>query len=208
MRDQKAENKNLYFIEVLSKNNIAHDGVETERRRYSMGLVHIYCGDGKGKTTSAVGLAVRCAGSGSRVLFYQFMKPETSSERKVLKQIPEVTVLSGYTISKFSFAMTDEEKAEAAVGYQKQFADIVQLLEKGEYQMVILDEIMSCINCGFLPLEAVLDWLKNRPDGLEVVMTGRDPAPCLVECADYVSEVQKQKHPFDHGVRARKGIEF
>lgn len=173
-----------------------------------MGLVHIYCGDGKGKTTSAVGLAVRCAGSGNRVLFYQFMKPGTSGERNILEQIPAVTVLSGYTISKFSFAMTDEEKAEAAVGYQRQFADIVQLLERDEYQMVVFDEIMSCINCGFLPLEAVLDWLGNRPDGLEVVMTGRDPDPILVECADYVSEIRKQKHPFDHGVRARKGIEF
>ncbi len=182
--------------------------VQKQKGGDCMGLVHIYCGDGKGKTTSAVGLAVRCAGSGNRVLFYQFMKPGTSGERNVLEQIPEVTVLSGYTISKFSFAMTDEEKAEAAVGYQKQFDDIVQLMERDEYQMIVLDEIMSCINCGFLPLETVLDWLRNRPDGLEVVMTGRDPDPLLVECADYVSEIRKQKHPFDHGVGARKGIEF
>ena len=95
-----------------------------------MGLIHIYCGDGKGKTTAAVGLAIRYAGAGGSVLFYQFMKPETSSERPILNQIPQITVLSGYTISKFSFRMTAQEKADAAVGYQQQFAEIVQLVQQ------------------------------------------------------------------------------
>ena len=105
-----------------------------------MGLIHIYCGDGKGKTTAAVGLAIRYAGAGGSVLFYQFMKPETSSERPILSQIPQITVLSGYTISKFSFRMTAQEKADAAVGYQQQFAEIVQLVQQKKYGMLILDE--------------------------------------------------------------------
>ena len=104
-----------------------------------MGLIHIYCGDGKGKTTAAVGLAIRYAGAGGSVLFYQFMKPETSSERPILSQIPQITVLSGYTISKFSFRMTAQEKADAAVGYQQQFAEIVQLVQQKKYGMLSLD---------------------------------------------------------------------
>ena len=173
-----------------------------------MGLIHIYCGDGKGKTTAAVGLAVRYAGAGGSVLFYQFMKPETSSERPVLSQIPQITVLSGYTISKFSFRMTVQEKADAAIGYQQQFAEIVQLVQQKKYGMLILDEIMSCISCGFLPLETVLQFLQTKPPELEVVLTGRNPDAQLLELADYVSEICSRKHPYERGISARKGIEF
>ena len=173
-----------------------------------MGLIHIYCGDGKGKTTAAVGLAVRYAGAGGSVLFYQFMKPETSSERPILSQIPQITVLSGYTISKFSFRMTAQEKADAAVGYQQQFAEIVQLVQQKKYGMLILDEIMSCISCGFLPLKTVLRFLQTKPPELEVVLTGRNPDAQLLELADYVSEICSRKHPYERGISARKGIEF
>ncbi len=173
-----------------------------------MGLVHIYCGDGKGKTSAAVGLAVRFAGSGRNVLFYQFMKPETSGERYMLQQLPNITVLSGYQISKFSFQMNETEKVEAAAGYQKQFAEIVQMVQGGQYGLLVLDEIMSCISCGFLDLETTVHFLEHRPASLEVVMTGRNPDERLISCADYVSEIQKRKHPFDVGISARKGIEF
>lgn len=113
-----------------------------------------------------MGLAIRYAGAGGSVLFYQFMKPETSSERPILSQIPQITVLSGYTISKFSFRMTAQEKADAAVGYQQQFAEIVQLVQQKKYGMLILDEIMSCISCGFLPLKTVLPVSANKTAGI------------------------------------------
>ena len=100
-------------------------------------MIHIYCGDGKGKTTAAVGLAVRCAGAGGTVLFYQFMKPETSSERIALQQIHGITVLSGYSIHQFSFRMTPEEKAEAAIGYQKQWQSLLEQVNQTTYQMLI-----------------------------------------------------------------------
>lgn len=173
-----------------------------------MGLVHIYCGDGKGKTSAAVGLAVRFAGSGGKVLFYQFMKPESSGERRMLQQLSDITVLSGYQVSKFSFQMNESEKAEAAVGYQKQFSEIIQMVQNEAYGLLVLDEIMSCISCGFLDIEAVLHFLECRPQSLEVVMTGRNPDARLIACADYVSEIQKVKHPFDAGITARSGIEF
>lgn len=173
-----------------------------------MGFVHIYCGDGKGKTSAAVGLAVRFAGSGGKVLFYQFMKPESSGERRMLQQLPDITVLSGYQISKFSFQMNEMEKADAQAGYQKQFTEIVQMVQNGAYGLLVLDEIMSCISCGFLNTETILHFLEHRPKTLEVVMTGRNPDARLISCADYISEIQKVKHPFDIGIKARKGIEF
>ena len=172
------------------------------------GLVHIYCGDGKGKTSAAVGLAVRFASTGKSVLFYQFMKPETSGERQMLQLLPNITVLSGYQITKFSFQMNETEKAQAAAGYQRQFEEIVQMVQGGQYGLLVLDEILSCISCGFLKLETVIDFLQHSPTELEVVLTGRDPDERLIACADYVSEIKKIKHPFDQGIPARKGIEF
>ena len=104
--------------------------------------------------------------------------------------------------------MTAQEKADAAVGYQQQFAEIVQLVQQKKYGMLILDEIMSCISCGFLPLETVLQFLQTKPPELEVVLTGRNPDAQLLELADYVSEICSRKHPYERGISARKGIEF
>lgn len=171
-------------------------------------MVHIYCGDGKGKTTAAVGLAVRCAGAGGTVLFYQFMKPETSSERIALQQIHGITVLSGYSIHQFSFRMTPEEKAEAAIGYQKQWQSLLEQVNQTTYQMLILDELLSCISTGFLPLEMVLSGIEQLPKELEVVITGRNPDEKLLAIADYITEMKNIQHPYEKHIAARKGIEF
>ena len=173
-----------------------------------MGLVHIYCGDGKGKTTAAVGLAVRFAGAGGKVLFYQFMKDGTSGERAVLQTIPGIDVVSGYCIPKFSFQMSEAEKSAAAAAYQKEFFKIEQLLLKNAYGMVVLDEIMSCVSVGFLPTETVTAFLRNRPSQTEIVMTGRNPATEIAALADYISEIRCVQHPFQKHIAARKGIEF
>lgn len=171
-------------------------------------MIHIYCGDGKGKTTAAVGLAVRCAGAGGTVLFYQFMKPETSSERIALQQVSGITVLSGYSIHKFSFQMQLAEKETAAKGYRKQLSTLLDIIKYSSYTMLVLDEIIACISAGFLTVEIVLDFLKKLPDTLEVVMTGRNPNADLLEQADYISEIQNRRHPFEKQITARKGIEF
>lgn len=171
-------------------------------------MIHIYCGDGKGKTTAAVGLAVRCAGAGGTVLFYQFMKPETSSERIALQQVNGISVLSGYAIHKFSFQMQPQEKEAAAKGYQEQLSILLDMVRHGVYTMLVLDEIMSCISAGFLTIEMVLHFLRDLPNALEVVLTGRDPDVRLLEQADYISEIQNRRHPFEKQITARKGIEF
>ena len=171
------------------------------------GLVHIYCGDGKGKTTAAMGLAVRCAGWQKRVLVAQLMKQDNSGERRILEQLPQVTLWQ--TIPAQSFRrMTDAEKQAAAEWYTAQFRKIAETVQHGAYAMLVLDELLSCITCGFLPEQLVLDFLENRPEALEVVITGRDPSAALLERADYVTEMTLRKHPYEKGISARKGIEY
>ena len=126
------------------------------------GLIHIYCGDGKGKTTAAMGLAIRAAGREKKVFITQFLKSGKSGE----------------------------------------------IIKKNEYDLLILDEIIATINNGFIELEEVVNFLKNKPDTLEVVMTGRDPKEELIEIANYVTEMKCIKHPFREGIPSRIGIEF
>ena len=170
------------------------------------GLLHIYCGDGKGKTTSAVGLVVRCAGAGKKVLLYQFMKNNSSSERTILEVTPNITCQKGNEGAKFSFQMTEEEKIKA----REENDHMVSFLfaQAKDYDVLFLDEPLYAIRAGLLSEELLIECLKGRKPELEVILTGRDPSEALLECADYVSEIKKVKHPFDKGVNSRLGIEY
>lgn len=172
-----------------------------------LGLVHIYCGDGKGKTTCSVGLTVRACGYGLHVLFMQFLKSSDSSELNVLKKLPGVDVMDAKPIKKFSFMMTDEEKKDVRKINADQVAEIRRLLDNDHYDMVVMDECLGAIEAGLLDESVVVDFIENRPEQLELVMTGRKPTDKLVELADYVSRIDKVKHPYDQGVPARNGIE-
>lgn len=176
-------------------------------KKNDLGLVHIYCGEGKGKTTCSVGLSVRACGYGLHVLFMQFLKSGDSSELKVLKSLPGVDVLGTKPIKKFSFQMTEEEKAETRQINAEQFHDMVRMLENDHYDMLVLDEVLGAIEAGLLDDQLIVNFLKNRPEQLEVVMTGRYPTEELEELADYVSRIDKVKHPYDKGIPARAGIE-
>lgn len=171
------------------------------------GLVHIYSGDGKGKTTAAVGLCIRCIGGGGKVLFYQFMKKGLSGEVGILKKINGVNYIDGYEKAKFVKYMTDCEKKAAAKYYTEEFEKIIEKVSGGEYDMVILDEAVGALNNGYISFERMKEFIKNRPFGTEIVLTGRNPGKELIDIADYVSEIVKIKHPFDKGIRFRKMIE-
>ncbi|MCI9174634.1 MAG: cob(I)yrinic acid a,c-diamide adenosyltransferase [Lachnospiraceae bacterium] len=171
------------------------------------GLVHIYHGDGKGKTTCGVGLCVRAAGAGMKVLVFQFLKKNDSSERNILKSIPNVTVMNGLDSAKFVFQMTEQEKEAAREFYENAFQVICEKVAEEGYGLLFLDEVIHAVNYGMLPEERLIDFLKNRPEGLEVVMNGYRPSEALQEAADYISWIQKEKHPFDRGVPERLGIE-
>ena len=155
--------------------------------------VHIYCGDGKGKTSAAMGLAVRAAGRGKRVLVVRFLKSDDSGEVKILGEIPGIRV---------------KQKKEAGEYYDRMFHSGWEEAVRENFDMVIFDEIMAACKYGLVCEKEVLDHLKKRPRSLEVVLTGRDPSPEFVDLADYVSEIRKVKHPFDQGCGAREGIEF
>ncbi len=172
-----------------------------------LGLIHIYCGEGKGKTTCSVGLTVRAAGYGLNVLFMQFLKSGNSSELKVLKSLPNVTVMGTKPIKKFSFQMTEEELKETREINGQQFKEMCEMLKDGKYDMLVLDESLGSIEAGLLDEELIVDFLRNKPEHLEVVLTGRYPTDDLVELADYVSRIDKVKHPYDQGIPARAGIE-
>ena len=176
-------------------------------KKNDLGLVHIYCGEGKGKTTCSLGLTVRACGYGLRVLFMQFLKSGDSSELKILRSLPGVEVMGTKPVKKFSFQMTEEEKAETRENNRQQFDDMVKLLEGNRYDMLVLDECLGAIEAGLLDEQLIVNFLRNRPEQLEVVLTGRYPTDELVELADYVSRIDKVKHPFDKGIPARAGIE-
>lgn len=169
------------------------------------GLLHIYHGDGKGKTTAATGLAVRAAGHGFRVGFSQFLKDGSSGECGVLRTIPGITLFSCLPEVPFTFAMTPEQRQEAEAFYLSLLEDIAAARE---LDLIILDEVLDAVNAGILPEDRLLEVVRNRPEGQELVLTGRNPSEALLGLADYVTEVRLQKHPYQQGVQARQGIEW
>lgn len=171
------------------------------------GYIHIYCGDGKGKTTTGMGLCTRAAGYGYKVLIYQFMKNNKTSERNVLKTVPNITIMNGLEKEKFSFQMTEEEKQERTAYYEKQFSLITQKAANEEYDVLFMDELIYTIGAGLFHESLLLDFLRNKPEKLEVILTGQGPSQSLMDASDYVSEIRKIKHPFDKGLPARGGIE-
>ena len=169
-------------------------------------MLHIYCGDGKGKTTCSMGLAVRAAGHGRKVVVAQFLKSGNSGERAVLEQLPTVNCIPVPGTMKFTFLMNEQEKADTRAQMTAIFSRAAELGRESD--LLVLDELCSAVSTGMVPLEEVLAFLDSRPENLEVVITGRDPAPELQERADYITEMRKIKHPFDKGVNAREGIEW
>ena len=170
------------------------------------GLIHLYCGDGKGKTTAALGLALRAAGAGKQVVFTQFFKDGSSSEIEPLAALPGVRVFHADTVRGFYRNMTPSQREQAGKDYTALFRQVTQAAREAD--LLILDEIVSACNRGVVPEKLVTDFLREKPDRLEVVLTGRNPSFALLELADYVTEMRKLRHPFDRGIGARKGIEF
>ncbi|MBM6869161.1 cob(I)yrinic acid a,c-diamide adenosyltransferase [Pseudoflavonifractor phocaeensis] len=168
-------------------------------------MIHLYCGESKGKTTAAMGLALRAAGHGVRVVVAQFLKAEGSGERKALSLLPTVTLLPLPQSMKFTFRMTEAEKQQEA---GRQTALLEHALTAGaQAQLLVLDELCAALTAGMVPLTPVLDFLDAHPD-TEVVITGRNPPQPLLDRADYITEMVKVRHPFDRGLSARQGVEW
>lgn len=186
-------------------------------------MLHIYCGDGKGKTTAAMGLALRAAGRGKRVVIAQFLKGADSGERYALAHVPGVELLPVPERVTFSFRMNEAERREAAQRFLDLCAQCRERVRSGAAELLVLDEVCAAVNTKLLPLSALLALLDEVPEGCEpcegtegcepcepceVVLTGRDPAPELRERADYLTEMRCLRHPYERGVAARPGVEY
>ncbi|MBR5485624.1 MAG: cob(I)yrinic acid a,c-diamide adenosyltransferase [Oscillospiraceae bacterium] len=172
------------------------------------GKVHIYCGDGKGKTTAAAGLAARMAGNGYNVAAVQFLKAGGAAEFKLLSLSENVAVVKGPEKMKFIFQMNDEEKRLTADLCDELFKDSVNLAGKTNARLLVMDEVLDAVECGMLDEGKLYEFLRNRPQQLEVVLTGRKPSQRIAELADYITEMKKLRHPYEKGEAARKGIEY
>jgi cob(I)alamin adenosyltransferase len=186
-------------------------------------MIQIYTGDGKGKSTAALGLAIRAAGHGFKVRIIQFLKGSTYSG--------ELVSLAKLGIEIYQFGRTCPHAAVIKSGFMEcqqcgqcwiNLENITELDRQKvrmawdlardsihrQYDLLILDEILNAVNKGLIPLAEVREWLEGLPEQVEVVLTGRNAPPELIEKADLVSEVKKIKHPFDAGTSARRGIEY
>ncbi len=165
-------------------------------------MLHIYCGDGKGKTTAALGLAIRAAGAGLRVHIVQLMKGAPTSELATLARIPGISVARCDRDYGFSWKMSDKDKSGITACHNRLLSEAFAI----GADMVILDEFNSAYANGLLDREAAEKLIGEA--ATEIVLTGRNPDPRFLEKADYISEIQCVRHPYERGVTARKGIEF
>lgn len=201
-------------------------------------MISVYHGDGKGKTTAAVGLAVRAAGNGIPVLFLQFLKDGSSGEIRALQQLPGVVTRHAPRNYGFSFRMTEahkadtremylamlDEAAEFAAGYTGGAAHTVytdvsetetasdrDLDENGNpvvRRLLVLDEALHAVRAGLLPEEKLLALLEKLNPHTELVLTGQNPSAAVLSFADYITEMRKERHPYDRGVLSRRGVEL
>jgi len=173
-----------------------------------LGKLHVYTGDGKGKTTAAIGLAVRAACSGLRVYIGQFMKGLPYAEQELPGRFPGLIEMEQYGTPRLicqGERSTPEDLRCAREGLER----IGRVLVDGEFDIVIADEVNVAVHLGLLPQSDVLELLRARPDGVEMILTGRGAPASVLEMADLITEMREIRHYFaTEGLKARKGIEF
>ncbi|MFN3740745.1 MAG: cob(I)yrinic acid a,c-diamide adenosyltransferase [Thermodesulfovibrionales bacterium] len=167
------------------------------------GYVQIYTGDGKGKTTAAIGLAIRAAGAGLKVFFAQFIKNRRCSEHKALERFDDLITIKQY--GRGFIRGKPSKEIERII--KKGFNEVKKVVLSGDYDIVILDEINVALHYNLLDTSEIMELIKNKPSGAELVLTGRYAPQKLIKKADLVTEMKKIKHYMDRGVKARTGIE-
>jgi cob(I)alamin adenosyltransferase len=176
------------------------------------GLVQVYTGDGKGKTTAAFGLALRAAGQGNKVLIYQFLKPPSLDlgERFAL-QLGAVRIRVEALDERWDMARSSDDAQEVTrtkAAIHEALGRLAETAQKRFYDVLILDEIVFCLAKGLADLKDVRHLIECRDPAVEIVLTGRGATPELIELADLVTEMRSIKHPFEKGLSARRGIEY
>lgn len=173
------------------------------------GYVQVYTGNGKGKTTAALGQGVRAAGDELTVYMVQFLKTFDTGELKSIKKLePYFKIFRFETPRGFFWTLNNEEKAELKVEVQQEYKFCYDALEKKQCDVLIMDEIMGALSNNLVSVEQMLELIKIKPKSVELILTGRNVPEEIIQAADLVTEMKEVKHYFSKGVVARKGIEY
>ena len=172
------------------------------------GLIHLYTGDGKGKTTAALGLLLRAHGCGMRTVLAQFLKSRDTGEIRALEKLGDVTILRSTRELGFFCMESEQNKIEIISQNNRILSEAYRLANAGECDLLVLDEVCAAYTNNALDKALVDSLIRDKPLELELVLTGRDAPEIMIKHADYVTEFVKQKHPYENGVAARKGIEY
>lgn len=170
-------------------------------------MLHIYTGDGKGKTCMAMGQALRCAGWGKKVAIFSFLKPGISGELKVFQKMENVSVYQFEKPHDFYYKLEAEEKGQLQSEILREYEKALQLITDHEVDLIVLDELIDVIDLGLLSKQQAIDLIANH-DKIEIVVTGHVDQYQLSQFADYHSVVCMKQHPYQKGITARKGIEY
>lgn len=171
----------------------------------SKGYIHVYTGPGKGKTTAALGLGLRANGAGYKVHMVQYMKGRRYNEINSIEKLDNFSISQhgrDEFVSKQNPEKIDIDLAQEGLSYAK------DIIKSKKYDMIILDEINVAVDYNLISLEDIIEIIENKPENLELVLTGRDAHPEIIRYADVVTEMLEIKHPYQQGVLARKGIDF
>lgn len=170
-------------------------------------MIHIYTGDGKGKTTAALGLALRAIGASKKVAIIQFMKKGNTSELLAIKKYQLPILIESFGMGFYKILGDTKPKSAHQKAARKALTRSRQLIEKGGYDIIILDEINVAIDCGLIDVDEAIEIIQSKRN-VDLIFTGRNAHPKLIKLADLVTVMKKHKHYFDHGTSARRGIEF
>ena len=168
------------------------------------GYIQVYTGNGKGKTTAALGLSLRAAGAGLKVFIVQFLKSGDYSEIKALAKLSEFITIEQYGLGHFVRGKPSPEDMEAG---KKGLERVRSIISDGKYDVLVIEEGNVAVTCGLFSAQDLLDAIAGKPDHMEIVITGRGAAPEIIETADLVTEMKEIKHYYQKGVKARVGIE-
>lgn len=172
------------------------------------GLIHVYKGEGKGKTTACVGLTVRAAGRGKNVIFLQFHKGNETGEINILNNLSNVTVIRNTKNFGFYNTLSIGEQEELINMQNNNFDRALSIIKDGKTDMLVMDEIFTACCYKTIDVEKLKNFLVNKPKELEVVMNGHNPDSFFCDIADYVTDMRCEKHPYEKGICARVGIEM
>lgn len=172
------------------------------------GYIQVYTGNGKGKTTAALGLCFRAVGRGLKAVIYQFLKGTFSGELESAKLLAPHFVIKRFgSMTKLFWQLSPKEKAELKTMTGEGYAEILEAVQKGTYDVVVLDEIMAALEYELLPLEDVVRLIEEKAPHVELILTGRNAPAAITERADLITEMRAIKHYHEQGVEAREGIE-